>query len=368
VTPPVPGTSFANMTAPAPARPSLIPPLAAFAAAAAALFAGLALWRAGNQLAELQTAERANAAVLQQVLGEVTRMRLEQSAGSKGPQALLEKLRTYAPLLASARTAQPDYESAKKEMDAILRAFGTLGADAWKPIQERLAQLKPDKDYDEISQLLRAGLAADHAAGVMQLKEVLLGHQLPAMRLRWFAARVLTDADKPLAQNLLRQVLLTESSKGFDATHAAAYPGAVIPDRAAMSESGFSNFVVAYARTEDSKLDETLLMVIGRNEHDRVTVQECVKVLGSRRCERAVPAIEKLYKDPPLQQEDPIFLNYCLDALVDIQGEAAKPFLEAALPNATTEAVSKRIQFLLNKIATGDLAQKPQPAPADQKK
>lgn len=337
-------------------------------AVAAAFAAGaVALWRAGQSLDELRTAAAANATTLQQVLGEVTRMRLEQSAGSKGPQALLEKLRTYAPLLASSRTTEPDYLNAKKEMDAILRAFATLGADADKPLRDRLAQLKPEKDFDELKWLLEAAVRVEPTAGLQLLKDVLLGRQLPSPRLRWYAADLLTRHDRPLAQSLLRQVLLTESRNGFNEAHAAAYPGAVIPDKAAMSQSGFNNFVIAYARTDDPKMDETLLMVMGRTADDRVTLQECIKVLGSRRCAAAVPMIEKLYKSPPLQQDDPLFLNYCLEALVDIQGKAARPFLEAALPDATTETVSKRIQFLLNKIINGDLEPKPAPASSTDK-
>lgn len=342
------------MSAPPPPGSRLPAPLVAAIAAlaAAALFAGVALWRVANQVAQLDASAASNAAVLQQVLGEVTRLRIEQSAGSLGPQALLTKLRTYAPLLASSRTAEPDFQNAKKEMDAILRAWKSLGSDAAKPIQDRLSQLKPEKDFDEIKWLLEAMVAVDRDAGTLLLKDVLLGRQLPAPRLRWYAADALTRHDRPLAQTLLRQVLLTESSRGFNESYAAAFPGAVIPDKAALSSSGFFNYVSHYVRTDDPKTEETLLMVIGRAEHDPTTIQECVKALGERKSLQAVPAIEKLYKNPPLQQENPIFLNYCLSALVDIQGKGARAFLEAALPTATSETVSRHIQFLLNKIAT----------------
>src|SRR5262245_28435070 len=65
---------------------------------------------------------KANAAVkssLEEVLGEVTRIRIEQSAGMKGPKGLLEKLHTYASLAASSRTTQPDYQAALKEIQAV---------------------------------------------------------------------------------------------------------------------------------------------------------------------------------------------------------------------------------------------------------
>ena len=348
------------MTAPAPApraarTPSLLPALAVLAGLGAA---GAIAWLATRVGAlEAALAQRAETdgrrgAVLDQVLGELTRMRIEQSTGVVGPQALLEKLRVYAPLAADARTTEPDYKNAKKEMEAVLRAFAAMGKDAWQPIQQRLDELKPEKDFEEIKQLLEAGVAIDRDAGVRQLREVLLGHRLPSPRLRWYAAQALVAHDRQLAQATLRQVLLTESSRGgFNADHARAYPGAAAPDPAAMSTNGFFNFVVHYVRSGDPELEATLLQVLGRSGHDLTTIQECVKALGERRAAKAVPVIEKLYTDPPLQQQNPIFLNYCLQALVDIQGAAARPFLERALPHATSDVVAQKIQALLAQIS-----------------
>jgi hypothetical protein len=323
---------------------------------------GTVLW---SGLAELTEQQKKNKLVLDEVLGEVTRMRLEQSAGSKGPQALLDKLHLYAPLAADSRTTEPDFKNAQKEMAAIVRAFRTLGKDAWRPIQDRLAELKPENDFEEIKQLLCAAVAVDHEAGVKLLEQVLLGHKLPSPRLRWLAGRELIKEERALAQIRLRQVLLTETSKGFDPTHAGDYPGAVVPDRAAMSERGFENFVEIYELSGDPQADDTLLMVIGRSIDDRVTVQSCVKILGNHRYARAVPVIEKLYQQPPLGQQDPLFLGYCLEALVDIQGAEARPFLENALPNASSDTVAKKIQYLLQKIASGNLAPKLRPAPVN---
>lgn len=309
-----------------------------------------ALSRAVDGLRSEAAADRAS---LREILGEVTRMRIEQSAGAKGPQALLEKLRTYASLLTSARVTEPDYRSAQREMDAVLRAFATLGADAWQPVQDRLAALDPAKDFDEIKQLLRAAMAIDRAKGLLLYREVLLGQRLPSPRLRWFVAGELTDVDRPLARDLLRRVLLTESSRGFNPDYAAAFEGAVVPDRAALSASGFHNYVLAYARTEDDRTDDTLLMVLGRSEHDRMTVQECIKALGARRCAAAAPVIEGFVRKPPGGQEDPIFLNHCYEALVAIRGADARAFLEAELARNQQDLVAQRIQALLGRIAAG---------------
>jgi hypothetical protein len=366
------------MSAPSPSSPHPTRPWLAPAAIAGGLAAfGFLQWQhqhaVRTELATLTTAQTETRKVLDDMLGEVTRFRIEQSAGTKGPQALLEKLDLYAPLLSNSRVNEPDYFTTKKEMDSILRAFGTLGQDAWKPLQDRLAQCKPDKDIDKIKWLFEACARVDVAATSGQMKEVLLGRAFPQPRLRWFAAELLTRIDLPVAQTALRQILLTESSRGIDPTRAAHYGGG-IPDKQALAATGFNNFVVAYVRTNDAKLEEILQQVIARSEHDAITVQECVKVLGDRKCAAAVPQIEKLYREPPLQQQNPLFLNYCLDALVEIQGPAAKPFLEQALPNAATDVVAKKIQFLLHKIDTGQASvekkepEKKDPAVGDGKK
>ncbi|MBL8729159.1 MAG: hypothetical protein JNM25_12050 [Planctomycetes bacterium] len=320
---------------------------------------GVAAWRLQARLAALETRSAANDSLLGEVYGEVTRIRLEQRADALGPAGLLAKLRVYAPLVTSARTPEPDFLAAKREIDAILRAFEAIGEDAWKPVVERLAQLDGDKDYDEARYLVRAAMRIDPAAGKGLAKEVLAGTRLPSPKMRWDAARMLIEADRPLAQQMLRHIVSTESSRGVNPDRAGAQ-GMAVPDLAAMSATGFHNFIGLYVLSEDPALEDTLLMVMGRAEHDLVTVQECVKVLGERRCERAVPAIEKAYREPPNRVENPLFQMHCLTSLQQIQGAAARPFLEQALQNATTDTVAKHCQFLLGQIGATATAARPQ--------
>ncbi len=346
------------MTAPAARTPQLL--VAALVAAIAGLGIAVAgALRADAAMRRLTEQQAENHAVLQQVLGEVTRFRLEQSAGSKGPQALLEKLRTYASLAADSRTAQPDYKNARKEMDAVLRAFASLGADALPAIEARLGQLNASKDHDEIVQLMAATARVDAKAGSELLRAVLLGLRLPAPRLRWAAAHQLLQHDKALAQALLRQILLTESWQGINPDRAAAFDASV-PDPAAYATSGFHNFVQWYIRSDDPQLEGTLLMVLGRTEHDAVTIQECMKALGERRCARAVEAIEKAYLKPPLGRENPVFQKICLNSLFDIRHAEAKPFLEQALTSATSDVVADHAKALLTRIANGDFNPPPE--------
>ncbi|HEX6811058.1 MAG TPA: hypothetical protein VF384_05480 [Planctomycetota bacterium] len=292
----------------------------------------------------LKSANTAMGASLDKVLGEVTRMRLEQSAGIQGPQGLLAKLRTYAPLLASSRITEPDFRSAQNEMESILVAFASLGTDAWGPIMARLAELRGDKDFDEVRWLFRAARRVDPKACIPLLQEVLLGRRLPSPRLRWQAAELLIDLDQQLAQNLLRQILVTETHRGVDPNRAQAYNGD-LPDKAAMAQTGFSNFVLWYVRSGDPKMDETLLMVLGRAEHDVITIQECLKVLADRKCTRAVDQIQRIFKNPP--QQNPVLLKHCVDALYKIQGEAARPFLEEAMRTTDVQSIADHIKHVL---------------------
>ena len=71
-------------------------------------FQSYALLSLSTEVEDLRTSHDAVLAELQVVSGEVTRFRVEQSAEGQGPQALLEKLQVYAPLLSNARVVDPE--------------------------------------------------------------------------------------------------------------------------------------------------------------------------------------------------------------------------------------------------------------------
>ena len=319
----------------------------------AAAFAGYQL-RAVNDQLELQRSElRRNEETTQELLAEVTRMRLEQSAAGKGAFALLEKLQTYAPMMSDARVTEPDYQNAKKEVDAILRAFEALGKEAgWGPVMARLQTADPRKDFDEVKWLLEAAVRLDLTAGKQLLKDVMLGLRLPNPRLRWFACRVMADRDINLTRKLMRQILLTESSRGINTDRAARY-SMPIPDQAAYAVTGFHNFVTRYIQIDDPQTEDTLLQLLNRVEHDQVTIQECVKELGRRRCKRAVKPIKRLYDNPPLAQQNPLFFGHLIDAIATIEGRDSIAWLESKLPTAATDVVAARIQNALDCVRAG---------------
>ncbi len=327
-------------------------------ATAGVLWIGFEMRSQNARLARLEEQAAARAGAVDEILGEVTRMRLEQRADGRGPSALLEMLKTYAPILVSARYAEPDYQFARDQMQRILRAFETVGEDAWQPVIDRIAALDASKNFDELKWLLEAALRIDEKPAVELVHQVVLGQKLPAPRLRWYAADLLLRHDRRLAQRTLRQILLTESSRGVNPERAAAY-GLPIPDMAATATTGFHNFVLKYVQSEDDEIDDTLLMVMGRTEHDLMTVQTCVKELGARNCARAAPLIRELYQRPPGHSHNPLFQVRCLDAIAAIEGESARPFFEDMLEKATTETVAKHLERLLGRSVTTQAASMP---------
>jgi hypothetical protein len=233
-------------------------------------------------------------------------------------------------------------------LKAIVLAFESCGNDAWKPVTDRLREADAKIDFNEIKWLMEIAIRLDAKAGKQIAKEVLQGHRLPYPRLRWWAADLLLSHDKPLAGQLLRQILLTESSRGVNLNRAQA-AGIQAPSQAAYATTGFNNFVQRYIRSEDSKLEETLTLLLTRIEHDAITVQECIKELGKRKSLPALASIKKVYDNPPLEQQNPLFLNICVNAVDKIEGEASVAWLEEKLKTAPTDAVANAIQTVLDK-------------------
>ena len=52
---------------------------------------------------------------------------------------------------------------------------------------------------------------------------------------------------------------------------------------------------------------------------------------------------------PPLEQQNPLFLNICVHAIDQIEGEASVAWLEEKLKTAPTDVVANTIQTLLDK-------------------
>ncbi|MFT4512014.1 MAG: hypothetical protein ACI89X_000638 [Planctomycetota bacterium] len=325
---------------------STVLPLLSIALIGAIGFAGYTLLQAETVLAAQSVQLKKVDETLEKMLGEITRMRLEQTSDGQGPLALMEKLKVYAPLTADARITEPDFHNARRELLAIVRAFESCGDDAWEPVTKRLREADAKEDFNEIKWLMEIAIRLDAKAGKQIAKEVLQGHRLPSPRLRWWAADLLVSHDPQLAGQLLRKILMTESSRGVNINR---MQGAAMPDRAAYATTGFNNFVQRYIRSGDSKLEETLTLLLTRIEHDAITVQECIKELGKRKSQQALASIKKVYDNPPLEQQNPLFLNICISAVDKIEGAACVAWMEEKLKTAPTDAVANAIQTVLDK-------------------
>lgn len=306
-----------------------------------------------HEAAEREVAEAAfrNSAqeTLDRMTNEITRMRIEQRVGGQGPQALMEMLRTHADTLVNARATAPDFQYAQEQMRGVLRAFASLGPDGLAPLRTRFDQLEPQKGFDELRWLLEALVQCDAEKGKQIVVQVLEGKLKPSPRLRWAAAELLQRTDKQLAQSTLRRILLTETSRGIDPNRAAAYNVSVL-DPAAVAATGFFNFVMHYLRTEDPQAEETLLQVLSTPQQDIATLQETIEALGGMKAARAQKRIEELYAHPPGAQQNPLFLNKCLDALVAIRGTNCKPWLQEQLAKAEHELVVQHINRLIQEF------------------
>ena len=237
----------------------------------------------------------------------------------------------------------------EKELQSIVRAFESCGKqEAWHPVLDRLEAADVKEDFHEIKYLLEILIRLDAPAGKQITKEVLQGHRMPFPRLRWWAADLLLSHDKQLAAQLLRQILLTESSRGMDVDRAAS-AGIEIPDPAAFSTTGFNNYVQRYIRTEEPKVEDTLLMVMTRTEHDSITIKECMKELGRRKSQRALPVIKRLYDNPPNSVQDPLFLQIAIRAIDDIAGKDELAWYEAKLKSAPTDLIAKTLTAIIEK-------------------
>jgi hypothetical protein len=300
-----------------------------------------------SKVGQLEERTLAASATLDKVLGEVTRARIEQSANGQGINALMEKIAAYAPILTEANVAKPDYDAAKREMDAVLRAVQSLGADAFAPLQARLLKADAQKDYELQKLLLDAALRADPEHGKQLAVKLIEGfhRDVPASpQLRWYAGYKLVEVDQALARQTLRAMLGYESSRGIDPNHAPAgwTPGLT------NNSNGFHNFIGIYLRCADPQAEETLLMVLGRVEHDMITLQECITALGDMKSKPAAQAIERLYRNPP--SFNPMFQCRCLDALASILGKDACPLFSEELKHQTQDLVVKRLQLLMHDL------------------
>lgn len=283
--------------------------------------------------------------------------RFEQPAKSGlGFPALLEQLRHFAPLKGLATTPAAQLPEIEERLEAVVSAIAGLGPEVFPDLQRCFEAAEPGTDDELLMWLVRAMRIVDPNEAQRYLSVVLRGMAfVVSPRMRLFAADELTAIAPDVAASLLQNILLTETHNGLDVQRItpqvrAEFPNAsetIVPYR------GFSTFVQKYVATEADDTEQTLLMVMGRrHQHDFLTLQECVKALGSIGSERGVDAIIGLFENPP-RNSSPMFRNHCLDALAAIRGSACCDYLQKALLREQVEIVRMKLTELI-KTNCGD--------------
>ena len=321
------------------------------AAGASALFG----WRAETEASSVrQELDRVGKEVVD-LRRTLQLMRFERG-GASGPTALLDQLRFWAPKLQNSSTPAAEVPEILRKVQDIHEGFAGVGPDAWSLLENALHKAVTDSEDEFRKQCLIALGRIDAKRACELMVPIVRGFDLTkpsapqaSPRMRLMACDELTRLDKQLAGQTLRQVLTTQSSQGVNLQRVAPeYAAKLAPMVAgAAAWSGFFNLVAKYIATDDSELDATLQMLLVRAEHDRTTIQECVKALGTRRCKDAAPRIQELFHQPPPPTDDPIFRNHCLDALATILGDAARPFFDEALRKEGNKIVQAKLQDLL---------------------
>lgn len=291
---------------------------------------------------------------LQAVQRTLHLLRLERGSKGLGIEALLEQLRHYAPLLDRSTTPRVEVPAIEARVREILSAMEGLGPEATRRVEQAfLAETGTDQD-EYRKWLLVAATRLDPIRGKVLLARVIRALDLPvSARLRWLACDEMVRVDAQQAGLVLRELLRSESARGVQRDRLPPELRATVVEQFALrtAASGFHNFVARYADTKDPDLVATLLMVIGRQEHDLPTIQECVKVLGQVRAREASEAIRKLFQSPPAVQDNPLFRNHCLDAIAAIDGSSATEWFEAMLRAEKHELVRNKLVDLLKRTA-----------------
>ena len=294
----------------------------------------------------------------------LTLMRFEQlSKDGLGMAALLAQIREFAPVYVAATTTASERDAILARLQSVIDAMRAIDQDdAWNALQQAFARVDPTVGNDETVRWIIYGMiAVDPARAKPLLVELVRGLQYRvAPNTRLFAADRLIEMDRALAGETLSDILEYESASGINkirmpAEIAARFPNATL---AIGPYPGFYLFVRRYFRTEHADRENVLLMILGRHEHDLMTVQECVSLLGELRSRQAVGALEKLFDRPPGLQQNSMFRKHCLDALVAILGEESCTFLRDKLLHEQDQLVQAKLIDLIKRHCPDDADKK----------
>lgn len=276
--------------------------------------------------------------------------RFERGSKGLGVAALIEQLRFWAPLLDLSTTPQHEIPRIQQRVDDILTAFDDIGDDAFEPLLTAFHQAAPGQDDELIRWLLEAMSQVDQERSEDLLVACTRALEFPVTgRIRVRAAQRLLELDKAKAAQVLSQILEYETAAGIDEhrmppdlrNKLAASKIAPQPMRMLF------NFVDYLVASQAPDVEDRLIMAATRPDQDRMTVQTCVKHLGELKSKRAVKALKRLFDAPPEMNLNPIFQNYCLDAIGKIEGADACAYFRDLLLQKPDERVMDKLQAMI---------------------
>ena len=238
-----------------------------------------------------------------------------------------------------------DKATIEAKVRGIVDAMAAMGPDIYPLIEETYLDggwsAKDPATNDEVRRwLLLAARGANNARGTKLIVDTIRAEKLiegrrlaTSKRLRWMAADLLLkgrDQDKRLAGEVLHKIITTDRSGDTD----------------------LFNFVTRYQGSGHPKTEETMLMLLGRREHDRMTVQTAIKYLGQVKSEEAIEPIQRLFQHPPWRTRDnALFRGICLTVLDEIMAEEIVPFLDQADRKEKNASVRNKIIQLRKKYS-----------------
>ena len=311
------------------------PLVAIFVLATALAAGGAALLRFSllPEIARQRAAQDALSTEVARLADAVQALRFEKPAGNTLG-TILEHLKYWSGKMEQYGNSVVEKPRIEAHIKEGMEALAGLGANATGAIEETfLANSTTD---DELRwRLLKVLCQLDKARG-QKLAERCLRRQVSVTpRLRVLAADELLALDGRQAGEVLKQVLTTE----YHRSTRPPLPGEPLQPR---EDPGFYNFVIRFLQSSYPGKEGVLLELLHATHQDLMTLNEVVGGLAAQKSRDAVPKIQEYFEARDRHPfSSPLFRRRCAQALVEILGQDACPYLREQFVAETDETVKR---------------------------
>lgn len=262
--------------------------------------------------------------------------------------ALLDHLQYWAPWLQKTTMGSSERFNVETRVQDIVESMALL-PDAFPQIATVLKENPAGGDADSADEtrkwLLVAAQRAAPEKAVEILAAVVEGKDMDvSLRLRRFATDQLLKSAPERVGKILHELLSRDPSRRrSNQTEAAA-----------IRSKQMFHFIDAYVASKHPDAEKTLVRILMKTEYfDPMTVQRCVEALGQAKTRSAASRIQKLYWQQapvPGQVPNPIFRRKCMEAVVQILGQEAVPFLREIDKRESDASIQARLRELKNEL------------------